>query len=237
MDEAHTWTHAEASEALAQELGALRELLVNLSDEEWTRPTRCRWNADHPWDVRALVAHINISIGMTAGFAADLAEVVPDKDRVSFFINDPRLVAPIVDEYAWKGIEGQTPADLRSAYDDMVEKSVTAARDTSAEATAPAFFGPMTMGELLPTRVLEAVVHGHDVSEAVGRPPHMTPTAKAMTVQLLEDLLERRATLLFPLFLRGEGAKRPADLADDMAFIEVATGRRPHSDPRFPILQ
>src|SRR5581483_11889605 len=74
---------------------------------------------------------------------------------------------------------------------------------------AVTFFGPMTMAEFLPTRVLEAVVHGHDASEAVGRPPHMTPTAKMMTVGLLEELLARRAQLLFPAALRAEGARRP----------------------------
>lgn len=84
----------------------------------------------------------------------------------------------------------------------------------------------MTLEEFLPTRVVEAVVHGHDVSEALGRPPHIVPAARAMTVKLLEDLLERR-----------KAGKRPADLTDAIAFIEVATGRRPHPDPRFPVLQ
>ena len=237
MAERRTWSHEEATEALVEELLALREVVASLTDEEWRRPTRCRWDPDHPWDVRAALAHTNISIGMTATFADELADVTPDRDRVTFFINDPRTVAPIVDQYAWKGIEQQSTADLVRAYDDMVERTITAARDTPASATAPAFFGPMTMGEFLPTRVLEAVVHGLDVSEGAGRPTHMTPTATAITVQLLEDLLARRALLLYPLFMRESGAQRPDDLADDLAWIEVATGRRPYPDARFPILQ
>ncbi|GEM_PF-320735 len=237
MPSASAWTYDEASEALAQELRALHALLASLSAEAWLRPTRCRWNPSRPWDVRALVSHINISIGMLPGFAAELADVAPEKDRVSFFINEPRLVAPIVDEYAWKGIEGQTPEGLLRAYEEVVAATLAAARATPPEAAAVTFFGPMTMAEFLPTRVLEAVVHGHDASEAVGRPPHMTPTAKMMTVGLLEELLARRAQLLFPAALRAEGARRPSDLSDDIAFIEVATGRRPYPDARFPILQ
>src|SRR5581483_7890286 len=107
------------------------------------------------------------------------------------------LVAPIVDEYAWKGIEQANPAQLRAAYDQVVESTISAAQSTPPTAVSATFFGPMTMAEFLPTRTLEAVVHGHDVSEAVGRPPHITPAARAVTVALLEDLLARRALLLY----------------------------------------
>ena len=237
MATATSWTYQQATEALAEELYALQALLAGLSDAEWQRPTRCRWDAGHPWDVRALVAHINISIGMLPGFTAALSEVSPDKDRLSFFINEPRLVAPIVDEYAWKTSAGQSPRDLLRAYEQVVEQTVAAARTTPPGATAVSFFGAMNLEEFLHTRILEAIVHGHDVSEAVGRLPHMTPAARAMTVTLLQDLLERRSQLFYPVMLRGESGKRPADLADDVAFIEVATGRRPHPDRRFPILQ
>jgi uncharacterized protein (TIGR03083 family) len=234
--DARSWTYEEACKALGDELRALQDLLASLSDEDWDRPTRCRWNPDRPWNVRALVAHINISIGMTPGFVADRAQVSPEKDRVGFFINEPRLTSPIVDKYAWLSADSQSPAELRRAFDNVVDTTVNAARETPADATAPVFFGAMTMGEFLPTRVLEAVVHGHDVSEAVGRPPHMTPVARAMTVKILEDLLARRAAMFFPLMMREAGAMRPADL-DDVAYIEVATGRRPSSDGRFPLMQ
>ncbi len=236
MADGHSWTYEETCAALEAELRALQGLLASLSDEDWDRVTRCRWDAQNPWNVRALVSHINISIGMTPGFVADRAEVTPEKDRVGFFINESRLTSAIVDKYAWMGTETASPDDLRGAFDAVVERTVEAARDTPPDATAPVFFGPMTMGEFLPTRVLEAVVHGHDVSEAVGRSPHMTPQAKAMTVGILEDLLARRATMFYPVMMREDGAKRPADL-DDVAFIEVATGRRSYPDGRFPVMQ
>jgi uncharacterized protein (TIGR03083 family) len=236
MAETRTWTYEEHTEALAEELRALQALLASLTDEEWLRPTRCRWNPEHPWDVRALVSHINISIGMLPGFAANLVDAVPDRDRVSFFINEPRLVAPIVDEYAWKSVD-QGPEALRRAFDEVVESTIAGAHNTPRTATSATFFGTMTLEEFLPTRTLEAVVHGNDVSDAVGRPPHVTPAAQAITVKLLEDLLARRALSFYPIFQREAGAKRPDELSDDLAFIQVATGRRPHPDQRFPILQ
>lgn len=48
-----------------------------------------------------------------------------------------------------------------------------------------------------------------------------TSGALAITVATLEALL---------------GGPRPTDLADNVAFVEAATGRRPHPDPRLPLL-
>ncbi len=52
-----------------------------------------------------------------------------------------------------------------------------------------------------------------------------------------EDAMSRSFTAgLSPQAYR-ERLSRPADLRDDIAFIEAACGRRLYSDARFPILQ
>ena len=77
------------------------------------------------------------------------------------------------------------------------------------------------MVEYVPTRVVEVCVHGLDLRDALGAPPTPTPAALASTVSTLEGLL---------------AGPRPPDLPDDVAFVEAATGRRPHTDLRFPLL-
>jgi hypothetical protein len=67
--------------------------------------------------------------------------------------------------------------------------------------------------EFVGTRVVEATVHGLDLAEAITMPPWPTPGGLAITHAILVALL---------------GDSPPASLAaDEIAFIETATGRRP----------
>jgi len=85
--------------------------------------------------------------------------------------------------------------------------------------------GRVRLDRYLATRVVEACVHGLDLRDALNAPPTPTPVALRVTVWGFEQALERR------------GSVRPLDLADDVAFIEAATGRRSSSDPNLPLLQ
>ena len=91
------------------------------------------------------------------------------------------------------------------------------ARATAQGKVGPAFFGPMRLDELMLTRIIETGVHGLDLSAALGKLPHLTLRARQSCVAQLEELLQHR-----------RGIARPGDLNDDIAFIEVATGRRPY---------
>jgi hypothetical protein len=84
----------------------------------------------------------------------------------------------------------------------------------------------MRLDEFVASRVVEAVVHGMDVTDALGRQPLTTPRATAVTAQIMDELLARRTV-----------AGRPADLVgDDTAFIRAASGRGKHTDPRLPLI-
>lgn len=76
------------------------------------------------------------------------------------------------------------------------------------------------------TRIIEAGVHGLDLTVALGKPPHLTARARQSCAAQLEELLQHR-----------RGIPRPSGLSDVDAFIEVTTGRRPYPDTRFPVLQ
>ena len=71
------------------------------------------------------------------------------------------------------------------------------------------------------------------INDTAGGTPSMDHTTffvtdVALVAPAVDTFTRDSATGLIP---------RPPDLADDLAFIEVATGRRAHGDSRFPVLQ
>jgi hypothetical protein len=89
----------------------------------------------------------------------------------------------------------------------------------------PGYYALMRLGEFVPSRVVEAVVHGLDLTDVLGAAPIATAEGVALTAAILDELLARRTV-----------AGRPADLADDMAWVRAASGRSPHDDPRLPLI-
>ena len=94
-----------------------------------------------------------------------------------------------------------------------------------ASAVGPGYFAPMQVDEFVASRVVEAVVHGLDLTQALGRDPIGTPHGIALTASILDDLLARRTV-----------GRRPAGLADDLAWVLAASGRAEHPDNRLPLI-
>jgi uncharacterized protein (TIGR03083 family) len=214
--------------ALADALQAVEQTLAGLSDQDWRRPTRLEPfdPAATPWDVLALVGHFDISIGLTLALVEAPQSGQIGRDRVSFFIADRSQVAPIVYEYALAQVRDKTPASALEMVRQTFRRSLEAARNTPPETVGSGFFALMRLDDFIATRVVEAVVHGIDLTDALGRPPLDLPAANAITTATLDELLARRTV-----------AGRPADLlGDDLAFIRAASGRGEHPDPRFPLI-
>ncbi len=219
--------HDEAVSTLAAELETLETFVRGLSPVDWDRPTKLEpFDAGAPpWTVKELVAHIDISIGLTLGFLESIQTGQPGRDRVSFFIADRSQVAPVVYDYA-KGLAGQhSPATLTDKLAETFGATIDGARRHAADTIGSGYFALMRLDEWIPSRTVEAVVHGIDLTDAVGAPVIANSGGVATTTTILDDLLGRRAV-----------AGRPSDLADDMAFIRAAAGRAAHADPRFPLL-
>ena len=73
--------------------------------------------------------------------------------------------------------------------------------------------------------MVEAVVHGLDLTHALGIDPIATPAGIAVTAAILDDLLARRTV-----------GRRPVDLSDDLQWIEAASDRASHGDNRLPLI-
>ncbi len=108
---------------------------------------------------------------------------------------------------------------------ETFSKTIAEARATLPETVGPGYYALMRLDEFVPSRVVEAVVHGMDLTDALGQEPEASPEAIEITASILDELVARRTV-----------AGRPSDLSDDWAWIRAASGRAPHPDPRLPII-
>ena len=112
--------------------------------------------------------------------------------------------------------KGHTPGTILETVHGTFKQARESARATASDTVGPAFYGDIRLDEFLATRVGEAVVHGLDLTGALGRPPLPMPTAVPIAAEGLEEMLARVRV-----------AGRPADHADDdLAFIRAASAGR-----------
>ncbi len=223
-------SYEHSVDVLERELQAILGVFGGLSDAEWA----LRTNLDPlgpslpHWSLFELAGHFDISIGLTRMLIADPQDAQVGRDRVSFFIFPRSEVAPVVYDYAYAMVRGKTPADMPGVLAETFGKTIEEAKANPPTLVGPGFYAPMELGEFVPSRVVEAVVHGLDLTDPLGREPIATPEAIAICASILDELLARRMV-----------PGRPADLADDMEWIRAAAGRRlavPHPDPRLPLI-
>jgi uncharacterized protein (TIGR03083 family) len=218
--------YPQTIDLLDRELRAVDAVLTGLTDDDWTRTTRLVPEGDVPrWRVADLLGHIDISIGLTLGLLDTIQAGQPGRDRVSFFIADRSQVAPVVYDYAVKHAADSTRESLVEQTRSTFSRSLDGIRATDRSVIGSGFFALMTLEEWVPTRVVEAVVHGIDLTDALDRPTVASADGIALTAGILDELLARRTV-----------AGRPADLGDDEAWVRAASGRREHPDPRLPLI-
>jgi Mycothiol maleylpyruvate isomerase N-terminal domain len=221
--------HEDTVRILEVELGQVEQAFRGLSEEDWRAPTKLRPpdEAKPPWTLFELAGHFDISIGLTVMLMAEPQDGQVGRDRVSFFIFPRSEVAPVVYDYAYTMVEGKTPRQMPDELHDTFAKTVDGARSMAPDTVGPGYYALMRLDEFVASRVVEAVVHGLDLTDALGRQPMATPEGLAVTAAILDELLARRTV-----------AGRPPDLAaDDLAWVRAASGRGPaHPDPRLPLI-
>ena len=213
---------------LEVELGQVEQRFRGLSEAEWATPTKLRPldETKPPWTLFELAGHFDISIGLTVMLMAEPQTGQVGRDRVSFFIFPRSEVAPVVYDYAYTMVEGKTPAQMPDTLAATFAKTIEGARSLAPDTVGPGYYALMRLDEFVASRVVEAVVHGLDLTDALGRDPMATPEGVAVTAAILDDLLARKTV-----------PGRPAGLSDDMAWVRAASGRGPeHPDPRLPLI-
>ena len=221
-------TYEDTVGILEVELGQVEQGFRGLSEAEWATPTKLRPldETKPPWTLFELAGHFDISIGLTVMLMAEPQDGQVGRDRVSFFIFPRSEVAPVVYDYAYTMVEGKTPAQMPDTLAATFAKTVEGARSLAPDTIGPGYYALMRLDEFVASRVVEAVVHGLDLTDALGRDPMATPEGVAVTAAILDELLARKTV-----------AGRPAGLGDDMAWVRAASGRGPeHPDPRLPLI-
>jgi hypothetical protein len=220
-------SYEQALGVLERELQRVSDAFASLSETEWRSETRLEpfESGRPPWTVFELAGHFDISIGLTRMLIANQEAGQPGRDRVSFFIFPRAEVAPTVYEYAYTMVEGNEPADMPGVLADTFSKTITESRAFPPDTVGSGYYALMRLDEFVASRIVEAVVHGMDLTDATGRDSIATAEGIAFTAALLDELLARRTV-----------AGRPADLGDDTAWIRAASGRSPHPDPRLPLI-
>jgi hypothetical protein len=217
---------------LEAELAQLEQAFRGLADSDWHRPTLLRPPSETlpRWTIFELAGHVDIAIGVTQMLIASHQDGQVGRDRVSFFIFPRSQVAPVFYDYAYSMVEGKAPGQMADVLAGTFTRTIVGARAASPELVGRFEFDDgdetlMRLGEFVPSRMVEAVVHGLDLTDALGQDPIATPEGVAVTAALFDELLAR-------LTVPG----RPADLTDDLAWVRAASGRAPHADPRLPLL-
>jgi hypothetical protein len=181
------------------------------------------------WTLFELAGHLDISIGITHMLLEDPRPGPPERDSVSFFIFPSTDVAADFHDYAFTMVEGKTPTEMPRTVSETFSRSLQEARATPPD-TVGAFpgFEPyprIRLDDWMSSRIVEAVVHGMDLTDALGRSTAATADGISHTARLFDDLLARR----------GEPG-RPVDLGDDLAWVRAAAGRDHHGDPGLPLI-
>ena len=220
-------TYADAVQTLDAELRQVEQAFRGLTEDDWRRPTLLQPvdAALPPWTLFELAGHFDISIGLTRMLISSQQDGQVGRDRVSFFIFPRSEVAPVVYSYAYTMVEGKQPGDMADVLHETFSRAIEESRGTPPEAVGSGYYALMQLGEFVPSRIVEAVVHGLDLTDALGQGSMATADGLATTAAILDDLIARR-------YVPG----RPADLADDMAWVRAASGRTPHADPRLPLI-
>jgi hypothetical protein len=214
-------------DTLAGELARVEAAFRGLADQEWATTTHLvPVDLDLPhWTVFELAGHFDISIGLTRMLIEGRGDQQPARDRTSFFINPRSETGPVVYSYAYTMVQGKTPADMPDVLAGTFGKTIEECHAVPADLVGPGYFAPMQVDEFVASRVVEAVVHGLDLTLALGRDTIASPGGLALTASILDDLLARRTL-----------GRRPADLADDLAWVLAASGRAKHADTRLPLI-
>ena len=215
--------------ALREECELTSQLLLGLSEKDFSRPTRLP-----AWNVKELLGHLYRGIDRTNWALDDDDPVVPDADSVSYWRRldpsyDSTHIADRAKEIADRFGSGQ---ELAAAWDELWRRALGRAASTDPDRPMKTWEPVLTLEDFLRTRVLEVTVHRADLMTALGLPPDPSEGGLDITQEILLGLLDADVTAV-PNW-------------DGVEFIEKGTGRRPLTDDdrkalgdladRFPLL-
>jgi uncharacterized protein (TIGR03083 family) len=210
---------ADPLEALREECEEVSRIVLALSGEDFSRPTRCT-----AWNVKELLGHMHWALNRVDRYLAEPPPQTSDSDSVSYWRGYDRVgdAAAIAGRAAKLAASYATGNQLASAWDEMWRRVVQSAGGADRSRILATWGPRLSLDEFLKTQVLEITVHRMDLEAALGRKGWGTDRAISIVDDILEGLL---------------GEQPPSDLEWDVVdFIETGTGRRTLSDEEREVL-
>jgi Mycothiol maleylpyruvate isomerase N-terminal domain len=165
-----------------------------------------RWNRPGlgVWDIRALVGHTSRSLLTVETYLARPAAAVEVASASDYF-RATRLIAsaPAV---AARGRDAGTAlgTDPAAAVAEIAARVVPLVDTHDGTELVTTTGGGMRLGDYLPTRTFELVVHTADLATALDIPPDVPATAAAQALQVIAELAVADG-LAGPLLLAATG--------------------------------
>ncbi len=184
------------------------QLLKSLSEEDFTKPSRLPG-----WDILTLAAHTMRAPAVVLSYGLNTVNETSARNRLNYYDFKGADIAEAVTQRAREAADATTAKTIANDFALVMAESTAFLETLSAETVIKVIFGTIAVEEYIPTRILEMVIHSLDITESLGIAPILHPTAEAVTVEIFEGLL------------LGE---RPAALADNIAFLEAGSGRKPY---------
>lgn len=231
--------HGPDVDALTSQLDELVELVRQLSDDDFARPSRCPG-----WSVAELVAHCEGMLQRLVGENAQPVDGHAEIDRVGYYRYEPdgpregedpgKTFSEVIRDRVIDEVGGRSGAGLRSSLEHAVAQAVRGLAGIPADRVIRRSGHPrITFGEFVASRNLEFGVHTMDIADAVARAQRVHPAAGAVITGILDGLL---------------GQPLPGSVAwDTTTYILTGTGRRQLTAEeasalgplarRFPLLQ
>ncbi|MGI9578332.1 MAG: maleylpyruvate isomerase family mycothiol-dependent enzyme [Microthrixaceae bacterium] len=170
----------------------LVEIVDSVGDDEWDRPALGVWN------VAQLAVHASRGASTIVTYAADTAELT--LDSAAGYYSTAMALDDINEAVAARAVE-QTAA-VEGSVADYVRAAVNEATEvlsrTPADQVLASPVGGIRLIDYLPTRIVEVVVHGLDLADALGREVEVPATAMAITLETLGDLAVVRPDMVDP---------------------------------------
>ncbi|MEV2274832.1 maleylpyruvate isomerase N-terminal domain-containing protein [Nocardiopsis sp. NPDC049922] len=189
------FAYEEVVAALESETAALAGVLEGLSEAEAVVPTRCS-----PWDVAALAAH---TVGAVLRVEDMLADPVREDggaaiSAAGYYAPDARFSPEVNGERVRSAVEaaarradaGEPGRVLRGGWAALRGRL---AAEEGGRRVFTRHGDPMSLTDFLVTRVVEAVLHGWDVADALGREVWTTRPALDVVVRLVFGAADRDA--------------------------------------------
>lgn len=140
------------------------------------------------WDVRALAGHTSRSLLTVESYLGQPADAVEVASTVAYYLATRQIAAGPAVAQRGRGASQALGDDPAAAVAEITSRVLPLVAGLSGAELLTTIAGGMRIGDYLPTRVFELVVHTADLAVALGVAAEPPPGPAALALGLVSDL-------------------------------------------------